>query len=187
MKTQLIKYHLPIFHEIVNNYGQLNHYLKNVINEYRESFPQSNTSNVKAWHSEYKTHEKTDKFDPLIGLVTNACYHVSKEYFNTPIGGDWKFVCNNLWVAMYTKDDYTIPHSHYPATYSACYYVEVDDGCSPIVFGADEKRNGCFDEITIQPENGMLLLWNGMIPHQVLPTEGKRTCICMNFHFTETV
>ena len=70
------------------------------------------------------------KFIPYIETTFDDIirYHVSKEYFNTPIGGDWKFVCNNLWVAMYTKDDYTIPHSHYPATYSACYYVEVDDG-----------------------------------------------------------
>ena len=46
---------------------------KKTCKEYRKSFPQSNTSNVNAWHSDYLTHETTDVFDPLIKTVINAC------------------------------------------------------------------------------------------------------------------
>ena len=74
---------------------------------------------------------------------------------------------------MYEHNDYTIKHDHFPAIFSACYYVDVKDNCSPIIFGEN-------DELSIQPENGMLLIWLGMIPHKVMPTKKKRTCICMN-------
>ena len=51
---------------------------KKTCKEYRESFPQSNTSNVKAWHSDYLTHETTDVFDPLINIVILSLIHISE-------------------------------------------------------------------------------------------------------------
>ncbi len=175
MDIKHVNLQLPIF---INRFGKdtkLNDYLMNTINEYRNSFPQSNTSNVFAWHSNYYTHLH-DEFDwsPIIRLVLDTCYTISNKHFNVDTtGGDYQYIVNNMWIAQYEKNDYTRSHYHFPSVFSACYYVEVEDKCSPIVFG---KRG----ELKIQPESGMLLVWLGMIPHSVPETNTKRTCICMN-------
>ena len=146
---------------------------KKTCKQYRKSFPQSNNSNVHAWHSDYRTHETTDVFDPLIKLTIDTCNSISDDVFKSPIRLPYHYTVDNLWVAMYEHNDYTIKHDHFPAIFSACYYVDVKDNCSPIIFGEN-------DELSIQPENGMLLVWLGIIPHKVMPTKKKRTCICMN-------
>jgi len=152
-----------------------------VCKEYRKSFPQSNTSNVQAWHSKYNTHEITNVFDPLIDVTLNKCYDISMEFFTCNIKNDSRFIVNNLWVAMYEKNDHTLIHHHFPYQFAACYYVDVNDDSSPIIFGFNN------DPTSIQPENGMLLIWNGMIPHMVAPTNKKRTCICMNISMKNNV
>jgi len=143
-------------------------------NEFRNSFPQSNTSNVKAWHSKYNTHEITNVFDPLIDVALNECYNISREFFACNIKTGYRFVVNNLWLAMYENSDHTLIHHHFPYQFAACYYVDVKDDSSPITFGVNN------DTTSIQPETGMLLIWNGIVPHQVAPTNNERTCICMN-------
>ena len=168
-----IKYHcvlaLPIF-----DYSFPQLITMETCNEYRKSFPQSNTSNVQAWHSGYYTHDTTNVFNPLINTTLSKCYDVTEQHLSTDIttNSDEYFV-SNLWVAMYEKNDRTLMHHHFPYHFAACYYVDVEDDCSPITFG---DCNG----IDIQPENGMLLIWNGIVPHMVAPTNKKRTCICMN-------
>ena len=147
---------------------------KDTCKQYKKKFPKCNTSNVKAWHSGYRTHETTDVFDPLIKLTSQLCNEIGDEYFGTSVKDPYHYKCDNLWLAMYKKNDHTIIHNHFPSIFSSCYYVDVKDNCSPILFG--EKG-----ELSIQPKNGMLLIWMGMIPHKVMPTKKKRTCICMNF------
>ena len=169
-----VPFNLPVFTHIVPEYKQLNKYLKQCIKDYRKSFPQSNTSNVQAWHSGYQTHANTNAFDPLIDIALDKCYCISRDSFNAPIVKPYYFVLNNMWIAMYQKNDWTKLHAHFPSVFSLCYYVDVKDDCSPITFIGEN------DEINIQPKNGMLLIWNGMIPHKVAPTKKKRTCICMN-------
>ena len=143
-------------------------------NEYRKSFPQSNTSNVHAWHSGFYSHKDTDVFKPLIDTTINKCYDITYNHFGIDIQSfNDHFFISNLWVAMYEKNDRTLIHHHFPYHFAACYYVDVEDDCSPITFG---DHNG----INIQPDNGMLLIWNGIVPHMVAPTNKKRTCICMN-------
>tara|TARA_E500000331_G_scaffold130364_1_gene127655 strand:- start:3395 stop:3919 length:525 start_codon:yes stop_codon:yes gene_type:complete len=139
--------------------------------EYRKSFPQSNTSNVKAWHTSFDTHNTTDVFDPLIKQVTNACSDITKDYYRIDLINGYHV--DDLWLAMYEKNDNAIVHHHFPASFAACYYVDVEDDCSPITFGAH-------DELSIQPETGMLLVWIALLPHRVAPTKKKRTCISMN-------
>ena len=164
-----ISINLPIF-----QYSFPQVITKKTCKEYRKSFPQSNTSNVNAWHSDYLTHETTDVFDPLIKIVINACNDITNEYYHTNLINGYHYTVNNLWLAMYKKNEYTQRHDHFLSLFSACYYVDVKDNSSPITFVGEN------DEINIQPENGMLLIWHGSIPHMVAPTKNKRTCICMN-------
>ena len=153
---------------------------KQVCKDYKKNHPQTNTSNVKAWHSDYNTHETTDVFDPLIDITLNKCYDISREDYHTDITNECKFVIHSLWLTMYKQKDYTLTHHHFPFQFAACYYVDVKDDSSPITFGINNRTS-------IQPKNGMLLIWSGMIPHRVMPTKGKRTCICMNIGMDKIV
>ena len=145
--------------------------------EYRKSFPQSNNTNVFAWHTGYNAHKTTDVFNQVMNTTLASCSEMSQAYFKALPEGKYKYVVENLWLAMYEKSDYTKIHTHFPAPFAACYYVEVEDDCSPITFGAAGTEH-----VSIQPENGMLLVWLGLLPHQVAPTNKKRTCICMNIN-----
>ena len=153
---------------------------KKTCKQYRKSFPQSNTSNIQAWHSGYNTHKQTNVFNALMDVTLAGCADMSKAYFKTLPIGRFKYVVENLWLAMYQQSDYTKIHTHFPAPFAACYYVDVEDDCSPITYGAN-------DELSIQPENGMLLIWLGLLPHRVVPTNKKRTCICMNINMNSSV
>ena len=149
-------------------------------NEYRKSFPQSNKTNVQAWHSDYYAHHKTNVFKSIIDTTISTCNDMSQAYFKTLPIGRYKFIVDSLWLTMYEKSDYTKIHTHFPASFAACYYVDVEDDCSPITFGA-------YDELSIQPKNGMLLVWLALLPHRVAPTKKKRTCICMNISMKKYV
>ncbi len=171
---------LPVFRTILNNHVEFNKYLKAVILEHRQKNPQSIKSNVKAWHSSWETHIENPKFQPLVDMVLSACTFISAGYF---MSKDNKYTVINLWAMMYEEGEYTIRHSHYPSDYAACYYVDVEPGCAPIVFEpATEDGNWAKKSLTIQPENGMLLIWPAIIHHEVPDTAGKRMAISLNIN-----
>ncbi len=72
--------------------------------EHRNNNPESNESNVKAWHTNYGTHNDNPKFKPIIDLVLNFCKFASKDYFNCEVD----FICFNFWAMMYENGDHTI-------------------------------------------------------------------------------
>ena len=80
-----------------------------------------------------------------------------------------------MWIAQYDKGDHAERHYHYPLDWSAVYYINVEDNASPIIFGEDVK---------VQPENNMMLLFPGWLNHRVPKTKSKRTLIAMNFQFS---
>ena len=80
-----------------------------------------------------------------------------------------------MWAMMYEFGEHTVKHVHFPNTFAASYYIEVGSKSSPIIFQNDDGRS-----LTIQPKNGMLLIWPAFIPHMVLPTESKRMAISLN-------
>ena len=76
---------------------------------------------------------------------------------------------------MYDEGDYAKKHDHYPEVLSSIYYVDVEPTSSPVIFENDFGKS-----LTIQPQNGMLLIWASPIKHMVFPTDGKRMLISMN-------
>ena len=174
-KIDILRYDAPIF---TYSFPQL--ITKEKCQEFRNQFPRSNISNVHAWHSDYDSHKQSKIFQPVLDTVLLMCYDISKHYYNTPVQDPYCYEVDDLWLAMYEKNDNAIVHHHFPASFAACYYVDVEDDCSPITFGAH-------DELSIQPKNGMLLVWLALLPHRVAPTKKKRTCICMNISMKKYV
>jgi len=158
---------LPIFTTILENHQEINEYLMGVVKEYRSNYPQGLSTNVDAWRSSWHTHRITDKFQSIIDTILDACNFISRGYYHHDIVYEVK----NMWAMMYDGGDSAFKHDHFPSTLSCVYYIDVDDDCSPIIFeGA----------VTVQPKNGMLIVFPSILMHEVPSTTGKRVAISMN-------
>ena len=169
---------MAVFTTILDDHVEFNKYLKQVILEHRQKFPETTKSNVKAWHSSWETHKENPKFQPLVDLTLNACKFISKGYYESET--DYNVI--NLWAMMYEDTEWTKKHSHFPSDFAACYYVDVEPGCAPIIFESVQKDevNHNNQPLTLQPQNGMLAIWPAILHHEVPPTKGRRMCISMN-------
>ena len=150
----------------LDNHQELNNKLKKIISNFRKEYPESDNTNVKAWHSHFDTHVKEPKFNILIDRVMDA----SKDFINIK--------CNlyllNFWVMEYEKGNHAVKHNHWPATLSGVYYIDVEENSSPIIFE---------NNFVIKPKNGMLLLFPSIVNHEVPPTKGKRIVASFNLQF----
>ena len=150
----------------LDNHQELNNKLKKIISDFRKEYPESDNTNVKAWHSHFDTHVKEPKFNILIDRVMDAI----KDFINIK--------CNlyllNFWVMEYEKGNHAVKHNHWPATLSGVYYIDVEENSSPIIFE---------NNFTIEPKNGMLLLFPSMVYHEVPPSKGKRIVASFNLQF----
>ena len=151
----------------LENYKELNNELKKIILEFRKKYPESDTSNVKAWHSHFDTHFKEPKFKILIDKIMDA----SKKFIKI----ECDLIPLNFWVMEYEKGNHALKHNHWPATLSAVYYIDVEENSSPIIFEND---------IVINPKNGMLILFPSIVNHEVPPSKGKRIVASINLVFT---
>ena len=178
-ETQYVYKSMPIFTTILADHVEMNKYLKQVILEHREKNPESTKSNVKAWHSSWMTHQENPKFQPIVDRICNACTFISKGYFQAQLTEYYPF---NFWVMMYEEGEHTIRHSHFPSDFSACYYVDVEPNCAPILFEVplNDGINDKSETFTLQPQNGMLAIWPAILHHEVPPTKGRRMCVSMN-------
>jgi len=158
-----------VYSIIIDNYIELNEELKKIINNHRELYPLTNQSNVRAWHSNWKSHEDNIQFNLVVDKVLGLCKLLSQEHFQREID----FECQDMWAIQYEKGEYTTKHSHHPADLSCVYYVDVEPDCSPIIFEGG---------LEVTPTNGMLLIFSAAINHEVPPTKSRRTVISMNMN-----
>jgi len=179
MEIQHVPKQMAVFTTILDDHVEFNKYLKQVILEHRQKFPETTKSNVKAWHSSWTTHEENLKFQPLIDRVLDACKFISAGYYECS-GVEYQVL--NFWAMMYEDTEYTVRHSHFPSDYAVAYYVDVEPGCAPVIFESIVKDgvNDNNQPLTLQPQNGMLAIWPAILHHEVPPTKGTRMAISMN-------
>ena len=158
-----IKKDLPIFtFNIGDPYD-----LETKIPEFRKEHPGYYDSNVKAWHSNFFTFQETHIFDDCLNSIIMLCDKTIAKHYNCLV----KHHCSNMWVMEYEEGDYADNHCHYPADWSVVYYINVDENSSPIILE---------NEIEIQPESGLLLIFPGIILHKVPSTKSFRRVMSMN-------
>tara|TARA_B100000035_G_C20941136_1_gene527594 strand:+ start:450 stop:1013 length:564 start_codon:yes stop_codon:yes gene_type:complete len=160
----------PVFTTFLNHSSEEIRNIKETIIEYRKENPKSNKSNVKAWHSHYKTHNLTNCFENINLRILYECDNILNSFNNT----NDRLLLHDMWVNMYEKGDYTDNHAHIGVKYSCCYYIDIEENCSPIKFQP---------KLEIKPENDMLVLFGANVYHEVPPTNGKRTLIAMNLDY----
>ncbi len=117
--------------------------------------------------------QEDDAFQAIATLVTDEVTDISKEYFNRP---DIKWKIKSCWGAVYAKGDSALLHDHYPATWSAVYYVATPPMSSVLNFPSAG--------FSIEPSEGLLLIFPSNVKHEVPASniEKKRIVVSMNFY-----
>mgnify|MGYP006259777613 FL=1 len=99
---------LPI-QKINNLFGQEHsNNIKNLILDYEKKNPVGMDSNVKAWASDYETHQKTNIFSNYL----NAIVQYSQDLYNNLFSKNESLELRDFWVAHYRKGDFTVKHDH---------------------------------------------------------------------------
>jgi hypothetical protein len=163
-----VKKELPIFSTNISQFKEPLKLAMEAILEEKDKNPVPMDSNVKAYYvSDYSSHIFNPKFTPLIDLVLSFCEEVSKNYLKT----DLKYKCYNCWGAIYEPGDYSVRHSHFPSTFAAVVYLDVDETSAPINFE---------DELSVVPAKGSLIVFPALLHHEVPKTNGRRIVVAMN-------
>lgn len=168
IEHRMVELSLPIFSTNISQHREALSLATEAIYDEMRKNPMPMDSNVKARYvSSYGSHLNNDKFKPLIDIVLSLCKEVAKTYFKSSV----KFKCCNCWGMIYERGDFTIEHRHFPATFSAIVYLDLDNNSAPIVFE---------NQLTVVPNSGSLILFPGVVNHYVPKTEGKRIVVAMN-------
>jgi hypothetical protein len=168
-----VKKDLPVFSVDISKYQEALFLAKEAIIELKQKDPTSIESNVKAEYvSPWLSHTINPKFQPIIELATSCASFISDSFLNQKL----EFYCFNCWGMEYGPGDYSIKHCHYPTEFSAVIYLDVSEDSAPIIFE---------DTLTINPKSGMMLLFPGILHHEVPKTNARRTVVAMNLHRKE--
>ena len=153
-----------------------NNKIKNLILDYEKNNPVGMDSNVKAWSSDYETHQKTDVFADYLNYILQFSQNAYNEMFSV----NQEIIVAEFWLSHYRKGDYTVKHNHgnllNDVIISGCYYVDIEKGASPIIFEGEEP---------IYPENDTLIIFSSKLNHEVPPTNGERIVMSFNFYRIE--
>jgi hypothetical protein len=80
-------------------------------------------------------------------------------------------VVTDCWIAVYEEGDRTVRHNHFPADFGCVVYLEAEPGCAPLIFGGKTAH---------QPTPGSMVLFPGILDHEVPATPGRRVVVAMN-------
>jgi len=148
---------------------------REAINDLKQEHPESTPSNVQALYmSPWKSQLMTPKFDPLISSVIMIAHEASRNYLGADLKGlNFDLVATDCWGALYESGHYAQRHNHFPAEFACVVYLEAEENCAPIIFE---------NSLRVQPTEDMLIIFPGIVQHEVPPTDGKRVVVAMNLN-----
>jgi len=146
---------------------------RQAINELRITHPGSPISNVYAnYMSPWKSHLINPKLKPICDSVVTIAKMVSHQALSANLDAlNMNLVVSDCWGIIYEQSDFTKLHNHFPAEYGCSIYLEADKDSAPIIFSGQYK---------IQPEVGMMVLFPGILNHEVPRNSGRRVVLAMN-------
>jgi hypothetical protein len=142
------------------------------IEELRMTHPQSPESNVKAtymspWHS----HLLNPKLIPLTESVKTIGREASKRLSANLEALNMDLVVTDCWGIIYEQSSYTQKHNHFPSEFSCSIYLEAHEDSAPIIFAG---------KFHVKPKPNMLVMFPGILIHEVPATTGRRVVVAMN-------
>ena len=173
INVQKVDFPCPVFTITIPDYKRINAELKEYIERHRHKYNGTKMSNLKvSWRSNFILHEECP--EPIIKELIDYILGVTKklsDYYQK--GLEVPMYVDNFWIAEYTEGNYARKHGHYPSDWAVVYYIEVEENASPLRFA---------DRLDVVPEEGMIVLFPGILEHRVKPTTGRRVCAAMNLH-----
>jgi hypothetical protein len=150
---------------------------REAIDDLRALDPNPIVSNVKSRYvSPWDSHMRTPKFGPLCEAVVTVSRFVSKMFLTADMEAlNMDYFVKDCWGMIYEASDHTVKHNHYPSDLSCAIYLEADPDCAPIVFDGN---------VSVKPENDLLVLFPGLLNHEVPETPGRRVVVSMNLFKT---
>lgn len=124
-----------------------------------------------AWRTPWDTQIR---YQDLMSPINELVCSIAKE-----LESDKDWYHHDAWIAEYQQASAANLHDHgMSLNWSYCYYVEVpDDG--PGFMLKDELSSEFLD---LNVSTGDLIMFRSFIPHQVLPSIGKRVVIAGNIY-----
>ena len=144
------------------------------IEELRITHPDSPLSNVKAeYMTPWRSHLLTPKFMPLIEVVLQVGKEAGRLLNASSEKPIPEMVISECWGIIYEKSSYTQPHNHFPSDFACAIYLEAHENSAPIIFSG---------KYPVQPKSNMLVMFPGILTHEVPATEARRVVLVMNLH-----
>ncbi len=163
----------PIFHYVPPTYSEINEKLIPLFQQYKEENPESIRTNVvTTWRSGWFV-QNDPRFKFFVDWIITQCKYICINHLYK----HFEFFCLNMWLMQYEGGDHAQPHDHFPNSFSCVYYIDVEEGCSPIIFEG---------ELEINPKPGMVVIFPSILMHEVPKTDKKRMVISMNFSVEES-
>jgi uncharacterized protein (TIGR02466 family) len=151
-----------------------------------------------AGYTSYASLNDLPKRDPAFGdLAKLLTRHATA--FATECGFDLnrKPRLDSLWVNLLKSGGHHSGHIHPHSIISGTLYVEVppaagairfEDPRLPLMMAAPPRRKDATDElqtfVTVEPRDGLLLLWESWLRHEVLAGTGRGERLSISFNFS---
>ncbi len=135
---------------------------------FKQQHPESNTSNVVGWHTDYFAHKHTNDFDTLISAVERCVAQAIND-------NDFDVSVVQCWAAVYEKNNGAARHNHSDRMYSAVYYAQAEANASPLKFDGG---------LIVSPEPGMLVCFPSWLNHEVpaMRFNNQRIAVAFNLN-----
>jgi hypothetical protein len=163
---------LPVF---ITDLSPVQHKLdgaRQAIEELRLTHPNSPQSNVNATYmSPWTSHLINPKLMPLVEEVTQLGRECSRALSADLAVLNMDLVVTDCWGIIYDRSSHTRLHNHFPAEFACSIYLEAAPDCSPIVIAG---------KLNIKPLPGMMVMFPGILNHEVPATTGRRVVVAMN-------
>ena len=143
-----------------------------------------------AGYTSYASLNDLPKRDPAFAalarvLTDHAARFAKESRFHLPRQPK----LDSLWTNLLKSGGHHSGHIHPHSVLSGTIYVEVPRGSGAIRFEdprlplmmAAPQRNDSF--VTVEPHDGLLLLWESWLRHEVLPGRGKGERLSISFNF----
>lgn len=173
MYTSKLLQHIDIVeHNISHRKQEMDLAIEGIIDEYLRVNGEGSDTNLRTvFATDYYVHHRNPKFAPIIEIVTDYVNEYQRQIFKAYAN----LGVYNCWGALYEENDSCLSHDHFPAAVSTVLYLQIENRntVAPLVF-TDSNY-------TINPYNGLLVMFPGVMNHFVPPTKSKRIVLSMNF------
>jgi len=150
----------------------LQHLHKQMSDIIRSHVSEERKSNVKAQMTNWFLHQE---YGNIITQVCEQIIGIASSLSDRKL----KYTTYDCWGAIYKSNDYTVTHTHWPALWSWCYYIQVPENSPPLVFPQAKLK--------VFPKKDEVIIFPGHVQHEVpkcTDMQGERIILAGNIYLS---